>query len=217
MYGICYIMAGGFSALSTRSLDDKCIFVIFFSTSFAVSTLIPGLYSFLPEKVAAVICPSMVMGVGILGTEPDDVKEVNKQIAKLCEEWCTERDLIQKLQISFDSVMERFNELNLQTRLKFRVWYDQLQVKIDVRTENASITEVAYSAESFTSLSVALMMLRSIFDNVKVVQQEKSLLLHVDADIEPLLGRRGALLRQAVELHINKVFAKIVTPFLLGA
>ncbi len=84
MYDICYIMAGGFSALSTRSLDDKHFFVIFFSTSFAVSTLILGLYSFLPEKVAAVICPSMVMEVGILGTEPDDVKEVNKQIAKVC-------------------------------------------------------------------------------------------------------------------------------------
>lgn len=47
--------------------------------------------------------------------------KVNKQIAKVCEEWCTERDLIQKLQMSFDSVMERFNELNPQTRLKFRV------------------------------------------------------------------------------------------------
>ena len=66
MFSICYIMAGGFSALATRSLDDKRIFVIFLSISFAVSTLIPGLYSFLPQKVQSVLCSPMVMGVGIL-------------------------------------------------------------------------------------------------------------------------------------------------------
>lgn len=202
MYSICYIMAGGFSALATRSLDDKRIFVVFLSISFAVSTLIPGLYSFLPEKVSSVICSPMVMGVGILlittllgkigtkkveefttGTDPDDIKEMDKKIAKICEEWCTERELVQKLQISLNSIMEGFHEHNPQIQLKFKVWYDQLQIKLDVKSDIVEIKEEDWSEESLTSLSVSLMMLRNMFDNVKISQVEKSVLIHVDADI----------------------------------
>lgn len=202
MYSICYIMAGGFSALATRSLDDKRIFVVFLSISFAVSTLIPGLYSFLPEKVSSVICSPMVMGVGILlittllgkigtkkveefttGTDPDDIKEMDKKIAKICEEWCTERELVQKLQISLNSIMEGFHEHNTQIQLKFKVWYDQLQIKLDVKSDIVEIKEEDWSEESLTSLSVSLMMLRNMFDNVKISQVEKSVLIHVDADI----------------------------------
>ncbi len=202
MYSICYIMAGGFSALSTRVLDDKRIFVIFLSISFAVSTLIPGLYSFLPDEVSAVICSPMVMGVGILlittllgkigtkrivefttGTDTEDVKDVRKKISKVCQEWGTERDLIQRLQISLSSIMEGFHEHNPQTQLKFRVWYDQLQVKLDVKSDIVEIKEEDWAEESLTSLSVSLMMLRNMFDNVKISQMEKSVLIHVDADI----------------------------------
>ena len=202
MYSICYIMAGGFSALSTRSLDDKRIFVIFLSISFAISTLIPGMYSFLPEQVQSVICSPMVMGVGILlittllgkigtkritefetGTDTDDVKEACVQITKVCEEWCTEKELAQKLQISLSSIMEGFHEHNPQTRLKFRVWYDQLQIKLDVKSDNVEITPDAWQEESFTTLSVSLMMLRNMFDNVKITQVNDSVLIHVDADI----------------------------------
>lgn len=202
MYSICYIMAGGFSALSTRQLDDKRIFVIFLSISFAVSTLIPGLYDFLPQKVSSIICSPMVMGVGILlittllgkigtkkevefttGTGADDVKELNKKIAYLCQEWCTERELVQKLQISLDSIMEGFNEHNPNVQLKFKVWYDQLQVKVDVRSDKVDISESDYSEDNLTSLSVSLMMLKNMFDNVKISQVDKSVHIHVDADI----------------------------------
>ena len=202
MYSICYIMAGGFSALATRSMDDKRIFVIFLSISFAVSTLIPGMYSFLPEKVQAVLCSPMVMGVGILlittllgkigtkrqtefttGTDTDDVKEVNAQIAKVCEEWCTEKELVQKLQISLDAIMEGFHEHNPNTRLHFKVWYDQLQIKLDVKSENTELTETDWAEDSFTTISISLMMLRNMFDNVKISQVDKSVLIHVDADI----------------------------------
>ena len=202
MYSICYIMAGGFAALSTRSLDDKRIFVIFLSISFAVSTLIPGLYDFLPKSVSSVICSPMVMGVGILllttllgkigtkrkfefvtGVKAEDVKEVNARIAKVCEEWCTERDLVQKLQIPLDALIEGFCEENSDTRLHFKVWYDQLQIKLDVRTENVEISEEAYSEEKFTSLTVAIMMIQNMFDNVKITHADKSVLIHMDADI----------------------------------
>ena len=202
MYSICYIMAGGFAALSTRSLDDKRIFVIFLSISFAISTLIPNLYSFLPESVSAVICSPMVMGVGILlittllgkigtkkveefttGTDPDDIKDTDKKIAKICEEWCTERDLVQKLQISLNAIMEAFHEHNPQTQLKFKIWYDQLQIKLDVKSDKVEITQEDWSEENLTTISVSLMMLRNMFDNVKITQVEKSVLIHVDADI----------------------------------
>lgn len=56
-------------------------------------------------------------------------------------------------------------------------------MKVDVRSGNVEITEDSYSEESFTSLSVMLMMLRNMFDSVKVTQNGKSVLLHVDADI----------------------------------
>ena len=79
--------------------------------------------------------------------------------------------------------MKGFHEQNPLTSLKFKLWYDQLKVKVDVRSGNVEITEDSYSEESFTSLSVMLMMLRNMFDNVKVTQNGKSVLLHVDADI----------------------------------
>ena len=202
MYSICYIMAGGFSALSTRSLDDKRIFVVFLSISFAVSTLIPGLYSFVPEKVAAVLCTPMVMGVCILllttllgkigtkkvyefesGVGTEDVKAVNEKIVKLCEEWCTDRRLVQKLQIPLDALMEGICEQKPDAVLKFRIWYDQLQLKLDMRAEGMESGEDIISEESFTTLSVALMMVRNMFDNVKVQQDGKEIFIHMDADI----------------------------------
>ena len=117
------------------------------------------------------------------GTDTEDVKEVNRNIARICEEWCTERDLIQKLQIAIDSIMEGFNEHNPETQLRFKIWYDQLQIKLDMESDKVEITEEAYSEESLTSLSVSLMMLRNMFDNVKISQKDKSVLIHVDADI----------------------------------
>ena len=102
---------------------------------------------------------------------------------KVCEEWCTEKELAQKLQISLDAIMEGFHEQNPNTQLKFKIWYDQLQIKLDMKSENTDITEMDWAEESFTTLSVSLMMLRNMFDNVKISQVDKSVLIHVDADI----------------------------------
>ena len=79
--------------------------------------------------------------------------------------------------------MEGFHEHNPQTQLRFKVWYDQLQIKLDVKSDIVEIQEEDWSEESLTSLSVSLMMLRNMFDNVKISQMEKSVLIHVDADI----------------------------------
>lgn len=117
------------------------------------------------------------------GTDTEDVKEANVQITKVCEEWCTEKELAQKLQITMSAIMEGFHEHNPQTELKFKIWYDQLQIKLDVQSDNVEITPDQWEEESFTTLSVSLMMLRNMFDNVKITQVEKSVLIHVDADI----------------------------------
>lgn len=202
MYSICYIMAGGFSALSTRSMDDKRIFVVFLSISFAVSTLIPGLYSFVPPQVANILCSPMVMGVCILlittllgkigtrkvfvfetGVKAENVRAINEKIVKLCEEWCTDRTLVQKLQIPLDAVMEGFHEQNPDTVLNFKIWYDQLQLKLDIQTNSIKKKGDITSEESFTTLSVALMMVKNMFDNVKVKQTEEEIFIHMDADI----------------------------------
>ena len=60
---------------------------------------------------------------------------------------------------------------------------DQLQIKLDVRTENIEMSEEAYSGEKFTSLTVAIMMIQNMFDNVKITHADKSVLIHMDADI----------------------------------
>ena len=90
---------------------------------------------------------------------------------------------MQKLQIPLDALIEGFCEENPEIRLHFKVWYDQLQIKLDVRTENIEMSEEAYSGEKFTSLTVAIMMIQNMFDNVKITHADKSVLIHMDADI----------------------------------
>ena len=52
-----------------------------------------------------------------------------------------------------------------------------------MRAEGMESGEDIISEESFTTLSVALMMVRNMFDNVKVQQDGKELFIHMDADI----------------------------------
>jgi len=117
------------------------------------------------------------------GVKADDVKAINERIVKLCEEWCTDRTLVQKLQIPLDAVMEGFYEQNPETILNFKIWYDQLQLKLDIKTDSIEKKDDIISEESFTTLSVALMMIRNMFDNVKVEQTEREIFIHMDADI----------------------------------
>lgn len=203
LYSICYIMAGGFSALASRAMDDRRIFVVFLSIGFSISTLIPGLYDFLPESVSQVLVSPMVMGVAVLlittllgkigtkrtfdfttGVGAEDVVELNAQIAKICNEWCTERILVQKLQIGLDALCEGFYEEDPAAQLTFRIRYDQLQIKLDVKAENIVLSEDITSDEpSFTSLGISLAMVRNMFDNVKVSSADGSISIHMDADV----------------------------------
>jgi len=204
MYSICYIMAGGFSALSSRAMDDKRIFVVFLSICFAISTLIPNLYSFLPQNIAQVIVSPMVMGVGVLlittllgkigtkkkiefvtGVGSDDVIALDKEIEKVCQLWCTDRNLMSKLQIGLNALCEGFYECNPDTKLQFIIKYDQLQIKIDIKADNVYLTDDIYDMESgFSTLGIAISMVRNMFDSVKVMKSDHGIMMHVDADIE---------------------------------
>lgn len=93
------------------------------------------------------------------------------------------KKLVQKLQIPLDAVMEGFYDQNPDTVLKFKIWYDQLQLKLDIKTNSINKKDDITSEESFTTLSVALMMIKNMFDNVKVEQTDNEIFIHMDADI----------------------------------
>ena len=84
-------------------MDDRRVFVIFISITFAVSTLIPSLWGFLPEAAAKIFVSPMVMGtlalllmtllmrVGrkkrirfVTAMDADAIPELNQQIAAAC-------------------------------------------------------------------------------------------------------------------------------------
>lgn len=202
MYSMCYIMAGGFSTLSSRAMDDRRILSIFLSIGFSASTLVPGLYDFLPESVAKILVSPMVMGVCVLlittlltrlgtkrrftfvtGVDSASIPQLNAEIETICRQWCVERKVLQKLQIGLDGLCEGLEEHSPGTQLHFTLHYDQLQVKLQIRTENAQLTEADLKAEELTSLSLALTMLRNMFDNVRTAFADGAMSLYVDADV----------------------------------
>ena len=163
MYSMCYIMAGGFSTLSSRAMDDRRILSIFLSIGFSVSTLVPNLYSFLPDAVEQVLISPMVMGVCVLlvttllmrlgtrrrfsfvtGVDSLSILQLNKQIEDICRQWCVEQKVLQKLQIGLDGLCEGLDEHTPGTQLSFTLIYDQLQVKLQLGTENARFEETDF-------------------------------------------------------------------------
>ena len=202
MYSMCYIMAGGFSTLSSRTMDDRRILSIFLSIGFSASTLVPGLYAFLPDGVEQVLISPMVMGVCVLlittlltrlgtrrsfsfVTEVDhrSIPLLNKQIEEICRQWCVERKVLQKLQIGLDGLCEGLEEHSPGTQLAFTLMYDQLQLKLQIRTEGARLEKTDFDETALTSLSISITMLRNMFDNVRLSIDNGAMILHVDTDV----------------------------------
>ena len=202
MYSMCYIMAGGFSTLSSRAMDDRRILSIFLSIGFSASSLVPGLYSFLPDGAEQVLVSPMVMGVCVLlittlltrlgtrrrfsfetGVDSRSIPLLNKQIEEICRQWCVEREVLQKLQIGLDGLCEGLEEHTPGTQLAFNLMYDQLQVKLQIRTENAQLEEADFEEAALTSLSLSITMLRNMFDNVRLSIENGAMVLYVDADV----------------------------------
>lgn len=201
MYSGCYIMAGGFSALSSRELDDQRIFVIFLSIFFAVSTLIPGAYSFLPKAVAQVLVSPMVMGVIILmittllsrigankkftfitGVTVADIPALNKELESICKQWGTEREVLRKLEISLDGLCEAVAEMDPKANLFFKVVYDELQLKLHIESRDC-VLQNPEDSDNVTTLEVSLMMLNNMFDNVKTKWDSGTFIIDMEVDI----------------------------------
>lgn len=201
MYSGCYIMAGGFSALSSRELDDQRIFVIFLSIFFAVSTLMPGVYSFLPKAVAQVIVSPMVMGVAILmittllsrigankkftfitGVTPEYIPALNKELESICKQWGTEREVLRKLEISLDGLCEAVAEMDPRANLFFKVDYDELQLKLHIESRDC-VLQNPEDSDNVTTLEVSLMMLNNMFDNVKTKWDSGIFIIDMEVDI----------------------------------
>ena len=201
MYSGCYIMAGGFSALSSRELDDQRIFVIFLSIFFAVSTLSPNIYSFLPQAVSQVIVSPMVMGVVILmlttllsrigankkftfitGVTAGDIPALNKELETICKQWGTEREVLRKLEISLDALCEAIAEMDPKAKLFFKVVYDQLQLKLHIESKDC-VLQNPEDSDNVTTLEVSLIMLNNMFDNVKTKWDAGALTIDMEVDI----------------------------------
>ena len=201
MYSGCYIMAGGFSALSSRELDDQRIFVIFLSIFFAVSTLMPGAYSFLPKAVAQVLVSPMVMGVIILmittllsrigankkftfitGVTVADIPALNKELESICKQWGTEREVLRKLEISLDGLCEAVAEMDPKANLFFKVVYDELQLKLHIESRDC-VLQNPEDSDNVTTLEVSLMMLNNMFDNVKTKWDSGTFIIDMEVDI----------------------------------
>ena len=201
MYSGCYIMAGGFSALSSRELDDQRIFVIFLSIFFAVSTLMPGVYSFLPKAVSQVIVSPMVMGVAILmittllsrigtnkkftfitGVTAVDIPALNKELESICKQWGTEREVLRKLEISLDGLCEAVAEMDPKANLFFKVVYDELQLRLHIESRDC-VLQRSDDSDDISTLEVSLMMLNNMFDNVKTKWDVGSIIIDMEVDI----------------------------------
>ena len=201
LYSGCYIMAGGFSALSESVMDDRRIFTVFLSVFFAISTLIPNLYAFLPESVSTILVSPMVMGVCVLlvttllsrigtkkvftfsvGVGPLDIVAMNEEIEKVCRQRGTERALMRKMQISLNSLCEGLYEASPETVLECTITYDPQQIKLHLESKNATLPNGFEDGEEGT-FGVTMMILRNMFETVKVRRERSQITIDLNADL----------------------------------
>lgn len=204
LYSGCYIMAGGFSALMECVLDDRRIFTIFLSVFFAISTLIPNLYSFLPDSVSTILVSPMVMGVCVLllttllsrigmkkvfsfisGVSPLDIVALNEEIENTCRQRGTERALMRRMQIAIDSLCEGIYELAPGAQIRYVISYDAQQLKIHMESERAVFKAEALAADDALdrTLDVSLMIIRNMFDEVRVKNRNGVLTIDMSHDL----------------------------------
>ena len=204
MYSACYIMAGGFSVLSECVMDDRRIFSVFLSICFAVSTLIPDLYSFLPDNLEKILVSPMVMGVIVLlittiatriGTKkvfsfesavsPSNIMVLNEEIEKVCCQKGTERSLMRKIQISVDSLCESIYEVAPGATVKITIRYDPQQLHICAESRGGVIEQADLNTESATegSFYICMMILENIYDTVKTRISDGNLIVDLSLDL----------------------------------
>lgn len=194
MYSMCYIMSNGFTSMQNREIDDRAIFTIFFTLAAAISTLIPGLYSFLPEQWEKIVASPMNMGlfsivfmlllgrIGlkkkysfVVGVMPDDISALDEQMENIFKQWRIERTFCRKMQIALDALCEGICAQNDKTVLHITFAYDAMQMKVHIETSDPIHADAAEENQDY---SIAMMVLKNIFDTVKVRDEQHS--LHID-------------------------------------
>ena len=187
--------------LQPYELDDRRIFTIFLSIGAAVSTLIPGLYSFLPEAVASVLVSPMVMGVCMLlvtsllsrigtrrtyrfvtGVHADEVRALNEELGNVCRRWGTRRTVTRNLQMSLSALCEGIYEQSADARVHVEIRLDRLDLRLHTETEEAVLTE-PQGETAVSALSIALSMLENMFDDVRVKWKNGGLIIDLDEDM----------------------------------
>ncbi|MFA6930570.1 MAG: solute carrier family 23 protein [Lentisphaeria bacterium] len=202
IFSIAYIMAGGFSTLASVELDDRRIFVIFISITFSISTMLPGLWTFLPKNVASILLSPMVMGTLILllmtvltnlgmkrrmhfvfGTGATAIPVLNEQLKSVCQEWSVSRNLCNTLTFGLDAVAEGLCVLGVDNPFAVDVTYDRMQIKMSVTATHPKLADSQLQDGTTDELSLALLMLKNKFDHVRSSLHGQTLRLDIDADL----------------------------------
>lgn len=186
MFATCYIMASGFGILMECELDDRRIFLIFVSIVLATSTLIPGLFSFLPADISSIIVSPIVVGATALvfmkiivslgnkerfdfvyDTAADDMIDFNDRIKEVCKSRAVPKDFATKLRIGIDALCESFEEDNPHAVIDFSVTYKEGRIKVVASAANIEQSVGLKNREdSGTTFAITLLMLSNMFDHV---------------------------------------------------
>ena len=204
MFATCYIMASGFGMLAECELDDRRIFLIFVSIVLATSTLIPGLYAFLPETVNAIIVTPVVFGaialvfmklfisfgrkkhfhfVYVAGQ--DDIYGLNEHLSEICRYHGLSKKISQKLKVGTDALCEAMTDNNPHARVEFDARYSESSLDLKMTASGIKGVDEDEGGEP-TTLSVTLLMLHNMFGNVAASAGPEGyeIRIHTDADSE---------------------------------
>lgn len=205
MFATCYIMASGFGMIMTCELDDRRIFLMFVSIVLAASTLIPGIYDFLPSDISSVIVSPIVFGalalvfmkcIVSLGNKKhfkfsyhaatDDIIELNEHIDEVCRNRAVAKDVASKLRVGVDALCESFIEDNPDAVVDFNVAYESTRIKVNVTADHiADIAKLkSTDDEGQSTFSITLLMLSNMFDRVESKVEEGRSKVLIEADLD---------------------------------
>ena len=168
--------------------------------------MIPGLWKFLPPKVAQVVCSPLVVGTLTLlfmtvltsigtkrkaclksGTSASAIPELNEKLREICKEWSTSKELSHNLIFGIDAVAEGLYVNGVRDEFRINLVYDRMQIKVQILTDCADNLEESDADNDKKQipdeLGLALIMLKNRFDHVRWIRKGQQLSLNIDADL----------------------------------
>ena len=106
---------------------------------------------------------------------PDDISALDEQMENIFKQWRIERTFCRKMQIALDALCEGICAQNDKTVLHITFAYDAMQMKVHIETSDPIHADAAEENQDY---SIAMMVLKNIFDTVKVRDEQHS--LHID-------------------------------------